>query len=1033
MSTKIPLLSLFLIVMIGTTAHAQQVTGQVLDQQTEEPLPGVNIIVKDTDQGTSTDEEGNYTLQVSSLQDTLVFSFVGYETQEIPIDGEEEINVSLEAEALGGEEVVVVGYGTQRSDDVTGSVGSVSLESVEDQPLKSPDELLTGQISGVNVSQPAGIPGGGPQIQIRGVGAIGAGSQPLYVVDGFPISSSSSVASNPLNDIPPEDIESVNVLKDASATAIYGSRGSNGVVLIETKEGESGELQYQINTHTSVQQIPEKGKPDLMNAQEFAQFRKEAIEDQIRFEEDREPTEDDIPEDYQNPEEYGEGTNWFEELTQVAPMRSLNFSVAGGSENIRTHVSGGYFTQEGVLLGTGYDRFNFRANVDASLTDKLDVGINLAPTYTTRSETVFGGQGRNDGLGYALVSSPIPDVYEEDGSYNPMINSSGTFNYPNPLMILNETDDNSNSLRGILNGYINYDLLENLSFRSTMNVDYSSNRSTFFRPSTLGLENQPPPVEPQGSYGEASYLEWANENTLTYEDEIAAGHNINALAGFTVQQNNSTSADFTGEDFPDDDIRTLNAAADISGGTGGSEWSVISYLARLNYDYQNRYLVTGTIRRDGSSRFGSENRWGLFPSGAVAWRISEEPFMEDYNSINELRLRGSYGITGNFNIGNYTHLSEVGSNDYVFGGSRAYGKTLNSLGNINLGWERTRELNVGVDLGLWEDRLRFNVEAYKRNTEDLLLNVEIPQSSGFSNVNENRGNVENRGLEFGINSQNVAREDMSWTTNFNISFNRNEVLELGRGGDPILSGLSGEGNPTHITEVGQPVGMFYGYVFEGLYQDEEEVENEPSFSGAIPGNMKVEDVDGDGEITPVDDYDIIGNPYPDFEWGMTNSFSYQNLGLEVLLTGSYGGERLKASNEYLHNIDGVFNVTRDVENRWRSQDNPGDGKTPTTNGSGRGRVMYRDVSSLWVEDSSHLWVKNVTLSYDVTSLLPTQSMRTASIYASIQNALLLSKFDGNPEVESYGHAEYGGALAPGVDYSNYPVPRVMTLGVKLGF
>lgn len=1022
------------LMLLSSAALSQDVTGTVTDAQSGEILPGVNITVKGTTSGTSSGSEGKFTLAVPSLSDTLVFSFIGYQTREVPLEGRSEVKIALEAEAIAGEEVVVVGYGTQESGDVTGSVGSVNMEEVNNQPVTGGDQLMTGKISGVQVTQPAGVPGGGPTVQVRGLGAVGAGSQPLYVIDGFPVPSSSSIASNPLSDIPSSDIESINVLKDASATSIYGSRGANGVVLIETKDGRSGSMQVQVDAYTAVQQIPQKGRPDVMNAREFAEFRKEAVEDQVRFEEGREPTMEDIPEEYRDPGQYGEGTDWFEEVTRVAPMQNVTLSVSGGSDKVRSYISGGYLSQDGVLMGTGFERFSFRANVNADLSDKINVGLNLAPTYTKRSRSSIGGQGRNDGLGFALVASPIPPVYNDDGTYNEMIGTPGTFDYPNPVMRQKEVDNSSRGLRGLLSGYAEYNFIENFTARTSINIDLSNSRSSYFNPSTVGNLNMEPPVPIEGSYGEFTSINWASENTLSYENEFQGGHYIDGIIGFTVQEDNFRSANFTGEDFPDNDVRTLNAAARINGETGVESWSLVSYLGRVNYDYKDKYLLTGTIRRDGSSRFGSDNRWGLFPSGAIGWRISEESFMDDIPSVNDLKVRASYGITGNFNIGNYTHLSQIDANDYVFGGSLAPGKSLNALGNINLGWERTREMNFGVDLSLWEDKLQVNAEVYRKNTEDLLLSLEIPQSSGFSNVTENRGNVENRGLEVSVTSHNVATESTTWSTDFNISFNRNEVIELGADGDPILSGTSGEGNPTHITEVGQPVGMFYGYVFEGLYESESEIESEPSFSGAIPGNIKYRDVNGDGDITPVDDYEIIGNPYPDFVWGMTNSLSYKNFNLSLLVTGSYGGEKLKASNEYLLNIDGVFNVDRTVMDRWRSPDDPGDGQTPTTNGTGRSRVLYRDINSTWAQDNSHIWIKNVTLSYNFANLLSNERFRNATVYGSIQNALLISRYDGNPEVENYGTGgRYDSALTPGVDYTNYPVPRVISLGVKLGF
>src|SRR5690625_2934464 len=376
-----------------------------------------------------------------------------------------------------------------------------------------------------------------------------------------------------------------------------------------------------------------------MNAREFATFRKEAIEDQIRYEEGREPTMDDIPEEYQNPDQYGEGTDWFEEVTQVAPMRDVNLSISGGSEKVRSYISAGYLSQEGVLLGTGFKRFSFRANVDADLSDKIHVGLNLAPTYTKRNQTSLGGQGRGDGLGFALVASPIPPVYNDDGSYNEMIGTAGTFDYPNPVMRQKQVDNTSRGLRGLLSGFLEYNFIENFTAKTSINIDLSNSRSSHFNPSTVGNLNMPPPVPITGSYGEYTAINWASENTISYENDFQGGHSVDGIIGFTVQENNIRSANFSGEDFPDNDIRTLNAAARINGGTGGESWSLVSYLGRINYYYKDKYLLTGTIRRDGSTRFGRENRWGVFPSGAIGWRISEESFMDDVTSINDLKIR----------------------------------------------------------------------------------------------------------------------------------------------------------------------------------------------------------------------------------------------------------------------------------------------------------------------------------------------------------------------------------------------------------
>ncbi|MGK9127944.1 TonB-dependent receptor [Olivibacter sp. SA151] len=1003
------------------------VSGTVTDSSGM-PIPSVSVLIKGSTKGTSTNTDGVYQIKVNPGQ-ALVFRAIGFQEKEMQVGEEARIDVVLDASFEGLEEVVVVGYGSQQRRDVTGSVAPISMENVRGQAISSPDQALTGQVSGVNVSTSNGTPGGGPRIQVRGIGAIGAGSEPLYVIDGFPIPSSSGQQSNPMSALNPQDIASMTVLKDASATAIYGSRGANGVIIITTKRGSSGKPNIQLSASTGLQEVPQTGRPDLMNGQEFAQWRKEAIMDKIRFEEGREPTLEDVPEIYRNPELIGEGTNWFDEVTRVAPMTDLNLSVSGGTEKIKTYISAGYFNQEGVMLNTGFDRFSLRTNVDANLSDRFKVGLNVSPSLTYTRGGVRG-QGRDEGFD---IASPIPSVYNPDGSYNAYIQSPGTFGVPNPVMVLNETTNKASRIKVLMNTYAEYSILKNLRFKTTFNVDYEDGNSEYFRPSILGNQNAAPPSVPSGRFIQSKYLNWLNENTLNYDLSTDNGHSLTALVGFSVQSQKNQSADFTGNQFPDDDIETLNAAARITGGTDKSDWSLISYLARANYAYLDKYLVTATVRSDGSSRFGSNNRWGVFPSLALGWRISNENFLKDVPWLNELKVRASYGFTGNFNIGNYSYMSNIGTNDYVFNGTLASGRVMNTLGNPNLGWEKMRELNTGIDFVGFDNRLTFSVDYYHRNTQDLLLNVEIPESSGFSTVTENRGDVLNQGLELGINSVNIAKDHFSWSTNINVSFNRNKVLALGRSSDPIYSGTSSEGNPTNITKIGSPVGMLFGYVVEGIYQNEADLERYPSFPGAIPGNMRFKDVNGDGQITPVEDFDVIGNPYPDFTWGVTNTLKYKQFDFRVLVVGSVGAEMLRATNFYTGNIDGVFNVRKEIADRWRSPEQPGSGRVPTTNGTGRGRVMFRDTHSYSVEKTDYAWIRNITLGYTLPNGIgKNKFIQQVRLYGTVQNAFLFTGYSGNPEGTNYNREDTG-ALVPGIDYSNYPVPRIFTLGANLSF
>jgi len=568
-------LGLLLAVVTSLSVSSTQAQHRVSGTVTSEggPLPGVNIVIKGTAIGTTSNVEGYYELQAPVATDTLVFSFVGFVAQEVPIEGRSSIDVEMSADIEALEEVLVVGYGTQRARNVTGAIASVTSENIEELPVTGPDQALAGQIAGVHVNQGNGIPGGGAQVQIRGVGAIGAGAEPLYVVDGFPLSSGGEQVRNPLNDIRPEDIESISILKDASAAAIYGSRAANGVVLITTKTGLEQTPEFGVTLSTGVQQIPEQNRPDMMNAAEFAQFQKERIEDQIRYEQGREPTPEDIPEAYRNPEALGEGVNWFEEITRPAPMQEISAFVSGGTRRVSAYVSGGYLRQAGVVEFTDYDRFSLRANVRASLSERLRVGLNVSPTYSVQNLPTEGGGGiwtesfgQNAGafsIGQALVLSPIGSVRDENGNYVPMVGSPGTFLFPNPVQALDALSDETTVFRTIATSFAEYDLAEGLTLRTSLNADRFSRRIEIFRPSVIGSLFSPPPRIPSGALTEMSYLNWLNENTLSFSRTFGMNHSLDLLAGTSVQVQNTESNGFTGEEFPDDDIQALNAAARV--------------------------------------------------------------------------------------------------------------------------------------------------------------------------------------------------------------------------------------------------------------------------------------------------------------------------------------------------------------------------------------------------------------------------------------------------------------------------------------
>lgn len=990
------------------------IKGTVRDKQ-QEPLAGVSISLKeDPKVGTRTDEVGNFTLSVP-VNAILIVSYLGFQRQEVILTDQEVVDITLQEDEATLDEVVVIGYGSQSRRNVTGAVSTVNSAAIKDLPVTSVDQKLSGQMAGVQVNQASGTPGGGMVVRVRGAGSIGAGDDPLYVVDGFPINNSYDKAQNPLSTLNPDDVESVSVLKDAASTAIYGSRGSNGVVLITTKKGKTGSSTVDFTAYTGVQVIPEARTLDMMTAEEYASWRVEHRRDLAAFN-DTPFDESAIPEIYRNPAALGEGVNWMNELTRAAPMQNYNITIANGNEKTRVMASGGYFNQQGVVKNTGFERFALRTNVETNLAKNVVLGLNIAPTYTKRRLAESEGHFTSAVLTQALLTTPVSSVRLPDGSFNPMITSPDAFENSNPLNVLENTKRNSTNVRALVNTYLSWEILPGLTARSTFNVDWQDNKFDYFQPSYVGAFRNPPPQPAVGQFDSYAILNWLNENTLNYTKSWG-DHQLDALAGFTVQEERGQQNIIYGSEYPNDVVQTINAATLVTSGGQVQEWQLLSYLARVNYVYKDKYLLSGTIRRDGSSRFGYNNRWGTFPSGSAGWRISEEEFFPESRSIDELKLRASYGVAGNNAIGNYTAIPLIAQSNYAFGGNLANGVNLSSLANMNLGWESSRQMDIGLDLSLFKGRLNFVAEYYTRNTTQMLQTIDVPISSGFNNAITNLGNVRNRGLEFTLNSVNTTG-DFKWETDFNISFNRNKVLDIGNN-EQIINGVAGG---TNITVVGQPMGMFYGYVSEGLFLTQQELDSYPHISGQVIGTVRYRDVDGNGIIN-ANDQTIIGNPHPDFIFGMTNRFRYKNVDLSILVNGSYGAQILDQYKQFTTNLDGVFNVEREVMDRYRSPENPGAGILPTTVSNTNLARDFRP--SHWVKDASYLALRNLTLGYN----FKTSFSRNIRVYASGQNMLFITPYKGgNPEVSFEG----SDSLAPGVNFTAYPVPATYTLGINFG-
>ncbi|MCY1723041.1 TonB-dependent receptor [Prolixibacteraceae bacterium Z1-6] len=996
------------------------ITGAVTDNSGL-PLPGVTVVVAGTTVGTVTDFDGKFTLVIPDNAENLQVSFVGMKTQVIAINGQTNFVVSLEEDSIGLEEVVAVGYGTQTKRNVTGSIQTVSSEDLKDLPVAQITQALQGKVSGVQINQTTGVPGEALNIRVRGQGSISAGSDPLYVVDGFPISGK-------LTDLNPEEIESITILKDAASTSLYGSRAANGVILVQTKQAKTGQTKIDFTAYYGVQTLSERGRPDMMNGTEFAQFKKESYEDAGL----------DVPEAFQNPSQYGEGTDWYDIMFRAAPVQNYTLSLSSGTEKLKASVVAGYFNQDGILINSGYDRASVRLNTEFKVNEMLKFGFNVAPSLSsnkTPSKDAIFWQG---GLLYnSLLAWPILDYQNEDGSLplTAWAPGLGGFPTPNYYRAAKEIQNETDRAKVLSNAFVQIEPVSGLVIKSSLNFQYESNKNKYFNPSTAssGFATAPP-ITSFADYANNWIQSWLMENTVTYTKSIN-DHNFDVLTGYTTQKFSSNLMSVSVKNFADDRISDIDAATIINeDGTDGDvqEWSLISYLSRFNYNYKNKYMLSLAIRRDGSSRFGENNRWGNFPSLSGGWILSEEDFFPGNGLFSLVKIRGSWGVTGNNNIGNYTHyaLVDLGENA-VFNGSVESGSAVTNLSNAELGWERTKQIDLGIDVAILNNRIDLAYDFYSKKTTDLLYDFSIAPSSGFSTFTGNSGELKFWGHEISVQSRNTVGE-FKWTTNFNISFTDNEVISLADNVEALYSPSPFPGN--HITKIGERIGLFWGLVHDGVYDNQEEYNNSAKASASAVGTVKFKDVNDDGEILNTNtggDRTVIGDPTPDFLFGMTNTFSYKNFDLAVTMSGSYGNDIANQFETGATNLDGPFNVLKEVANRWRSEENPGDGLYGTTKYN---TYMERDwFNSRFIEDGSYLTIKNVTLGYtfDVKNITFLKNLR---VYASAQQLYTFTKYSGNnPEVSTSLDGSAVSVLNLGDDYAAYPVPTTWTFGVNVGF
>jgi TonB-linked SusC/RagA family outer membrane protein len=676
------------------------IRGRVTDERGE-PIPGATVVVEGTTTGTVTDIDGEFALNVGEGA-VIKISFIGYATQTVTIVNQSSVTIVLKEDQSSLQEVVVVGYGTQKREDVTGSVSTVNQEAIKNLPVSTLDQKMVGQVAGVQIQQVSGAPGAGTSVKIRGSGSLGAGNEPLYVVDGMPYSAGMNQTLNPLMFIDPNIIESITVLKDASSTAIYGSRGANGVIMITTKKGAYEQTNVSVSSMYGVQQVPQKGRPNLLNQREFAQFQRDRIDIAVRQTENRAAVLEDYPEEYRDLNALtGKGTDWYDLILQTAQIQDHSVNIQKGTQDSRINLNFGYFKQEGVLINTGVERYSANLGIDSNLSDKFKVGVSLQPTFIEQNRANTN-LNREDILGVSIWANPISTPYDENGNLVPYIRAPrsrfhSAWSFANPLYSLENMTQKQNTFQNLGIAYAEWSLLPNLVFKSSLNTILQASKFYQFVPSTIGGSNRPPvPGTGRSSNNRMDSFDWLVENTLSYDLSFGK-HRINALAGYTTQKFRANSINLNANPFPNDLITTINAAQAIdSWGEAVNEWSMISYLGRVNYALNDKYLFTATFRSDGSSRFGSENRFALFPSLAAAWRVSEEAFFENVNWVDEFKIRASYGKSGNNNIGNYAHLASISAGSYVFGNNQV---TASSVGISNpfLTWEESNQIDLGLD------------------------------------------------------------------------------------------------------------------------------------------------------------------------------------------------------------------------------------------------------------------------------------------------------------------------------------------------
>lgn len=1005
------------------------ISGKVTDENGE-ALPGVSIIIKEKTVGTVTDANGNYSIEAVS-GDVLVFSFVGYASTEITVGAQSTINVRLEVTAAALDEVVVIGYGSQSKRELTSAVSSIVSSQIREMPVVGIDQTIQGRAPGVVVVNNTGEPGGGVTMRIRGTSTIGSGSDPLFVVDGIPLDNDQTgnrnvgeARVNGLSQINPADIESMEILKDAAATAIYGARASNGVVLITTKRGSQGAAEVSFDTYTGVSQIARRY--DLLGASDFAKMVNEGMAQLAKP-----PI---YSQSFINNPTYD--TDWQDQIFRTAKVYNANISMRGGNKSTGYMVSGGYMDQEGTIVETRFKRYSMRANIDHKINDAVKIGANIFGSVTGQDRSKNDGSANYTAtdnfnniygppvLASALVASPAMPIYDANGDYE--VDTLQT-SFVNPVRQARAVNIHNSVFRLLPSVFVNAAFTKNLTFTSRFSADVRNETEDWFNPPAV---NQVVGTDGTGQASQRTYgmQMWTFDNYMTYDYEINANNKLSVMLGTSQQRSESVSSFVLVSGIVSPVISTLNSGTDTDIVTSDRQaWALASFFGRINYDLNDRYLLNFNARYDGSSRFGRNNRWGFFPSASAGWRMSSEGFLQGVEAINDLKIRASWGITGNQSIGNYASRSlyNLGTGTNV--GNNYSGQTGVSFANLaseNLGWEQTAQTDIGIDASLFNRKLNITADYYIKQTDRLLFSIPLPQLSGFQSIIGNVGKIENRGFELSIESVNMERNGFRWLTTFNIATNQNKVLELLNNKDVIVGNNNTGFN---IAKVDQPISFY-------LYQREKFVNPEN-------GTVVIKDQTGDAIIN-AQDLVVAGSPFPKFFGGITNNFSYKNFDLAVFFQYNVGNKIYNVTRRELElmslptlSIIGANSTREAYDNRWQKQGDVTEYPVLNYNGTNNAFNLAHDG---WLEDGSYIRLKTLTVGYTLSrAALDRIGIRKARVYVSTNNLLTFTKYKGlDPEVNHFtgvNNAVANAALLQGYDYGTYPQARSVVFGLNLSF